>query len=256
MRLLFILLPFLLLTACGGGDVKTMSKADSANLLMTEAGKLVRQGMEERKNQKEDSLSDDSRSVLLFGDARDLYLKALQLDPQNFKTYSYIGTTYYFSGKFRESVPYYKKALQLNPGYKEAWFNLGMVYDQLKLQDSAINAFSECIRADSSYVPAYAQLSRLTMLKELKADHAMEILQLAAKHKPDSDVPWNEMSAIYFRMQDTANAISALETAAKLRPENTTRLYNLSLYFRQHNDSTKYNYYLHRLEEMKRKGMK
>lgn len=259
MKLFFPLLITLLFISCSGNDganeAKTMTVADSANMLMDKAGKMVHQAMQLKAEEKDSLPGPDttSKASLLFINAREYYFDAVKLDPANYKAWSFIGTTYYFTRQPELSLPYFRKSVQLKNDYKEAWFNLGMACEQTGKNDSAMLAFSQCIRIDSAFTGAYARLSHLIFHKEQQPDHAIALLQLASRHQPASDIPWSSMSTIYFQLKDTTNAIAALETAAKLRPDNKTRLYNLALYFHEHNDSAKYNLYLHQMEELEKR---
>jgi tetratricopeptide (TPR) repeat protein len=252
MKFLFPACFVLLLISCDNEpEVKPMSKADSANMLMVKAGKLVREGMDYRVDSLEGP-DTTSKAAMLFADARGYYLDASRLDPQNFKCWSYIGTTFAFTRQHALSVPYFRKSVSLNAGYKEGWLNLGMAYEHLQQTDSAVYAYSQVLRLDSSQMTAYSRLSRQLLVKEKKAEPALELLRTAARHDPASDQPWNTMSVIYFQMKDTVNAIAALQKAAELNPVNKTRLYNLAAYFREKGDSANYNKYLLRLEQQER----
>lgn len=258
MKSLVPVLVALFLFSCGSGGETIGSdsalRADSVKAFMHKAGNLVSQAMQERIPGAPDSLPDSvSRSGILFMDARNAYLDAVRLMPANYKAWNFLGTTYYFTNQHDKSIPYFRKSIELNKNYPEARFNLGLAYEKMNRNDSAIAVLNAAIQADSTFIPAYEHLSILLMKRDLKADNALALLHTAARKKPSSDVPWTAMSRIYFMMNDTVQAVGALEQASQVMPSNTTRLYNLAGYYHGKNDTAKYNYYLRRLEEEKKK---
>jgi len=49
------------------------------------------------------------------------------LEPKNHSAYNNLGNILRELNKLEEAVEYYRKALQLNPGYSKAYYNLGRV---------------------------------------------------------------------------------------------------------------------------------
>lgn len=180
----------------------------------------------------------------LFVEARDYYAKAAELAPYYHTAWSNLGTAYFFTGETRTALSYFLRGIKIKSDYSEAWFNAAMAYDKLEMNDSAVYSFSQSIKFDSSYVSSYEQLSRLILQKEKNPNKALELLKTAARHKPDSEVPWNNMANVYLQMGDTAKSAAAVEMAAKINPNNLQRLYNLAQYYKIHGDVSKYNYYI------------
>ena len=180
----------------------------------------------------------------LFFQSRKYYRKALTFNSNYFPAWNNIGTTYYLQELPKAAIPCYRHALLINDDYSPAWYNLGKAYDVIGMEDSADYSFKQCIRSDSSYIQAYQDLSRIIMENGKDSSSALNYLRLAAKYKPTSDVPWVSMSVIYFSFKDSANAILALENAARIYPSDVDRLQMLSNYFANHNDQKKADFYL------------
>lgn len=205
------------------------------------------------------SLQQDSAKMLreqsyaLFREARIYYTQATIEFPGYYTAWSNLGTAYYFTKEYRSAIPYFKKAIEIKDTYSEAYFNLGMSYEQLAkkdsggynqdLLDSSFYFFETGLKKDSSYMNSAEQLSRMIYTYRHDSVMALNVLNKAANDNPKSPVPWNAMSSIYFQCKDTANGVAALEMAAKLDPQNFNRLNNLSQYYFRVGNQEKGSYY-------------
>jgi tetratricopeptide (TPR) repeat protein len=83
----------------------------------------------------------------------------------------------------RENVEYSKlvenlqKAVEIYPGFAEAWQFLGETYIMEGKESEAMDAFRRAIEADHQYLPPYATLGEL----ELRANHIEEAAQLTGR---------------------------------------------------------------------------
>lgn len=74
-------------------------------------------------------------------------------------TYFHNGNQYLANHLYSEAIIEYKKALKLNPYYKEAYLNLGKAYQAKQLFEEAISQYKKAIKLDKKYVPAYINLA-------------------------------------------------------------------------------------------------
>lgn len=73
--------------------------------------------------------------------ARDTYLKALNLDPNEAPIWASLGVLYCSSGQYPEAVDMCMRALHLDGALIEAWYNMGVALDLMDLKDAARFAF-------------------------------------------------------------------------------------------------------------------
>lgn len=207
------------------------------------------------------------QAYALFREARMYYETATTEYPDYYTAWSNLGTTFYFTHEYRPGIPLFKKAIAIKRNYSEAYFNLGMSYEQLGTKDTVINQrsvpivkdqqlldssfyfFEEGLKQDSSYMNIVEQLSRMIYTYRHDSVMAMSVLNKAAADNPKSAAPWNAMSSIYFQAHDTASGVVALEMAAKLDPDNFNRLANLANYFYKKGNMEKASYYKALYEE-------
>lgn len=217
------------------------------------AQQLMQMGRQQQAAMQRDSAQRiKAESFALFAEARIYYLQATAVFPNYYTAWSNLGTVHYFTQEYRMGIPYLKRAIEIKKNYAEAYFNLGMSYEQVAKQnggldtlmlDSCFYYFEEGLRQDSSYVNTAEQLSRVTFLYRSDSAGAMNVLNKSAADNPKSAVPWNAMSNIYLQSKDTASGVVALEMAAKLDPENINRLANLANYFYKKGNMEKANQY-------------
>lgn len=225
------------------------------------AQQLMQMGRQQEAALQQDSAQRiKAEAFALFAEARLYYLQATDVFPNYYTAWSNLGTAYYFTREYRKGVPYLKKAITIKKNYAEAYFNLGMSYEQIAKEnggldtlmlDSCFFYFEEGLRQDSSYVNTADQLSRVTFLYRKDSAGAMKVLNKSAADNPKSPVPWNAMSNIYLQSKDTASGVLALEMAAKLDPENINRLANLANYFYKKGNMEKANQYKTLYDEKK-----
>ena len=64
-------------------------------------------------------------------------------------------------GRFDQARGHLERAVQLEPGYAEAWTNLGLVYLDQGRSDKAADAWRGALKADPDFTAARLNLERL-----------------------------------------------------------------------------------------------
>ena len=109
-RILIIFVLFVLIASC-------QSKQEKASLLSNEGVKKF------NKNNFNGALKDFDEAIALF--------------PDLFEPYFFKGNIYYSQRKYHEAINCYSIAIKLNPTYKDAYYNRGLVYQSINIRDSA-----------------------------------------------------------------------------------------------------------------------
>ena len=65
-----------------------------------------------------------------------------------------IGDTYYDFGEHENAIPYFKKAVQLDPNHANAHLLLGLTYRALKRKDEARIQFEETLQLEPDHPQA------------------------------------------------------------------------------------------------------
>ncbi|MCP5052198.1 MAG: sulfatase-like hydrolase/transferase [bacterium] len=70
--------------------------------------------------------------------------RALELDPDLASALNGRGSAYKFANRFPEAVSDWKRAIAVNPGFTEVYFNLGVTYLQMKAPKDALTYLNQC----------------------------------------------------------------------------------------------------------------
>lgn len=84
------------------------------------------------------------------------YDDASNIEPQNPEPYYDKGMFYQFGGDYNNAIKQYQELLQVDSTYKNAYYNLGVIYNEEKKDyKTSLNYFSQAIKYDSTYYMAY-----------------------------------------------------------------------------------------------------
>ncbi|MCS6853091.1 MAG: tetratricopeptide repeat protein, partial [Gemmataceae bacterium] len=73
------------------------------------------------------------------------YRQALKQSPKDVELLNDVGYCCYERGDWAEAEKYLRQAVQLNPSYKRAWVNLGLVLGQQERYDESYQAFAQVL---------------------------------------------------------------------------------------------------------------
>lgn len=72
-----------------------------------------------------------------FERARRKFLEATELDPTRPEAFNGVGVTYYARQDYDEALSWYKKSLEVNPNFGDAFYNMACIYSLTKKKDLA-----------------------------------------------------------------------------------------------------------------------
>lgn len=156
----------------------------------------------------------------LWKDSITLWSYEIKLFPRVEIAYNSRGIAYSKLGDYLAAVIDYTKAIEINPGYAEAYFNRGNAsYIGLGNYMQAIMDYTKAIEIDSEYAVAYSNRgSAYTKL----GNYAQAIVNynMAVKLNPrDVEAYYNRGNA-YTELGNYAQAIAAYDMAIKLNPRH------------------------------------
>jgi tetratricopeptide (TPR) repeat protein len=95
-------------------------------------------------------------------EARDAYERALEIDPNFGQANFNLGTLFASEGNFRAGVSYFRRSALIDPSDAAAFHRLGRCYRALGLPDSAAAAFRRSLEVAPGYAPSVAELRSLS----------------------------------------------------------------------------------------------
>jgi predicted TPR repeat methyltransferase len=90
------------------------------------------------------------------------YVKALEIEPNDAETYNNLGVAFKDKSDLNEAISCFQKALRLKPGYVAATINIGMALQEKGAAEEAIAVFRHVIALDPENVSARYLLASLT----------------------------------------------------------------------------------------------
>ena len=147
-----------------------------------------------------------------------------------FFAYDNLGSFFEHEGKLDQAIPYYKKALSINPYYRQARNNLGKAYAQMNLYDQAIFEFKEAIRMSPSFEIAYINLGHL-YLQRGELDEAIGQFQKALEIKPDYAEAYFQLGSAYSQKGKLDQGISAFQNAILYNKDYADVYFNMGVVY-------------------------
>ncbi len=151
-----------------------------------------------------------------------LWSAVTKLDPNNARAYHNIGSALVGIRQAEKAIPYYTKAISIDPDYKSAYINLGRVFNKL----------GNCAMAATTLEQAKKQLPQdLTIRSELVQQYAecgMQHLYAAEVESMIADFPRNKelfytLGIIFRNVKQVGNLAKAIEALKDLDPDFPVR---------------------------------
>lgn len=155
-----------------------------------------------------------------------------------------------YKGNSVDAVKYLKKALNIDPNYADAHFNLGVVYKETKQFELAEIHLKKAARLKPGKFNYLVELGE-TYFRQAEYNKAIKTSQKAAILNPESELPYVIAGNSYWLKTDTLNAIKNWEKAFELNPTNLNLCRNLAGYY-QSVGSEKARYYHSKATELQK----
>ena len=174
-----------------------------------------------------------SRSVavrlLLFAFLVPVLFTACNRDP-NVRKQKFLesGNRYRDQGKFREAAIQYGNAVQVDPRFAEAHYQLGETYLKLKDYQRAFGELSRTVDLSPDNYPAHVELANLLIgARDLKqAQLHLDVLHDKQPNSPDTHLAW---ANFYAAKDDMASALQEMQRAIAADPNRSDSYLNLAL---------------------------
>ena len=152
--------------------------------------------------------------------------KALAIDPNYRDAHNNLGLAYNEKGMVNEAITECKKALAIDPNFREAYYNLGTVYAHKGQTDEAIAAYKRAIAINPNDAKTHYNLGNAYATKG-QTDEAIAAYKRAIAINPNYAMANNNLGSSYASKGQTEEAIAAYKRALAIDPNNATAHYNL-----------------------------
>ena len=109
------------------------------------------------------------------------------------------GTEQMLAQKYKEAIVFFRRAIDLNPDFSEAYYNLGISYEKLEKHEDSVEALKKSIQltpdnANAHYALGYAYC-QLRRYKD-----AIDALERSLALKPDNAFARSKLGSAYLAM--------------------------------------------------------
>jgi TolB-like protein/class 3 adenylate cyclase len=158
-------------------------------------------------------------------EARQLYLQAIELDPDFARAYGAVSLTYdqdYHRDPNDQSMAlglrYARKGIALDGDLPHSHVALGRIGLHSKNPDQAVEALHRAIELDSNFADAYAQLAVVYTIQG-QAEKAFPLLRKAVRLNPNHGAGYDfTLGRVHYHMRRYEEAVIALERAVESNP--------------------------------------
>ena len=157
--------------------------------------------------------------------------QAINIQPDYAKAHFNLGGTFQDIGQLNSSVKSYEKAIILEPNYAEAHNNLGNVLKELGQLNSAIGCYEKAIVINPEYIEAHYSLG--SIFEELgQLTFAIKYYEEVLSIKPDFFKMHNNLGVILQNLGQLNDAAKHLEKAVTIKPDFAEAHNNLGNVFK------------------------
>jgi len=121
------------------------------------------------------------------------------------------------SEDYAKALPYFEEAVQRNPSYAEAWFEVGVCNGELGRHQEEIAAYQQAIRLKPDNARAYYNLG-LAYGELGRYQEEITAFQQAIHLKPDFAEAHYNLGGVYGKLGHYREAAAAFQQAIRLKP--------------------------------------
>ncbi|HUT54859.1 MAG TPA: tetratricopeptide repeat protein [bacterium] len=154
--------------------------------------------------------------------------KAVKMNPRDGEAFFYLGLCYIELGQLEKAIHANKQAIQINPDSALAHNNLGNAYSKLGLIQEAIGEYKQAVRMDPDFALAHYNLG-VTYDKLGRTQEAIGEYKQAIKINPDDADAHLNLGVGYNELGRTQEATEEFKQALRINPDDAVAHNNLGL---------------------------
>ena len=177
------------------------------------------------------------------------YKKSIEINPGYDGAYSNLATCYRGKKNFELAIEFFNKALKINPNNSEVYNNLGLVYKDLENSDKAIECYRKSLELNSKNILAISNIGlEYRKLKDL--DKSIEYFDKCIDLQSNYFEAFVNRASVKTDKGDFQSAITDLEKALELNPNCGPAYNNMGSVYTELGEPTKAMTYLKKATEI------
>jgi tetratricopeptide (TPR) repeat protein len=162
------------------------------------------------------------------GKAKSTYLQALEIEPEYLNAHYNLGLIYLEEENYQKAETSFNTVLTINPDFPEGWYNLAFIFSQKGMYSAAVDAYEESLLLDPSNIKA--RLNLAVQYKKLdKQDMALEQYRLVLTLNPSYSSAWYNQALLYKSIGNYSESEKSYRRAVELNPDEEKYWHNLAL---------------------------
>jgi|TARA_B100000959_G_scaffold287461_1_gene372449 tetratricopeptide (TPR) repeat protein len=159
--------------------------------------------------------------------ATSYYEKALEFDPEFYLAYFQLGVLQKKQGKSKSAIESLNKVLEIKPDHDKTWFTLGTAYETDGNTEMAMEHYRKAISINPGYSKAYGNLGKLYTDKQQFKD-AEDILKTIIQIDTDYSDGFMRLGLLYIELENYNDAASNLKRSIELDDKDYNKYFNLA----------------------------
>ena len=151
------------------------------------------------------------------------------------KTYGELyvrGAVLYATGDYEKALPFMQAATEKKPEDEKAWYILGYCYRELDRPHAALIAFKRAIKINPAFKEAHRDMGFAYKKMGLKRD-AIEAFKKVLRLEPQDAEAHYEMGRLYADLNRHQAAVTAFKKVISFKPEYVAPHYDLGISYRK-----------------------
>ena len=152
-----------------------------------------------------------------YGVAEEFFRKALAVNPAYKEAFYGMGMVYGYQNQYEVAHRYFSKALELDSAFLTAWKWRGIVSYEMGKYDNAVSDFSKGLELDPSNADLFVRRARVSILTKKYTESLADLL-LATKFDQNNPRTFLYLGQVYLGLRRLDTAMESLTRALELNP--------------------------------------
>ena len=159
--------------------------------------------------------------------ATSYYEKALEFDPGFYLAFFQLGVLQKKQGQSKKAIESLQKVIEIKPDHDKTWFTLGTAYEADGNNNEAILHYNKAIEINPGYTKAYGNLGKLYTEIGNYAE-AEDKLKTVTQIDPEYADGFMRLGILYLEQKQFSNAIENLSISTELDKKDFNKFFNLA----------------------------
>lgn len=155
--------------------------------------------------------------------ALEAYVECFRANPRDVRSARSVGWILAQKQRWPVAASWFEKALAVEPGHADTWFNLGYAREQAGDHTAALEAFRKATELNPKHDRAWYGVG---MIHAHQGDHpaAAEALRQAADLQPMNGAAWHALGMAWHHCHEPNKLKAVIEHCAEVDPQTARRL--------------------------------